>query len=150
MQHKWPSMHGSMTNKIDGEWDSTPKIMMQEFAIRGHSVFECSFPLSRGVLKCKRGKEETLHYNAETNSAAMLMKNIAVLIWYFEKRSEGENISPNTDLTISQDLVTRVTRHETSEVYCLASSNRPRSEHRSTSVAFKSRGQVSLKVSQNM
>ena len=33
---------GSLTNKRDGEWDSTAKNMMQEFAESGHLVFSCS------------------------------------------------------------------------------------------------------------
>ena len=48
----------------------------------------------------------------------------AVLIWYVEKRSEWDNISPNTDLNISQESVTKITRHETSYLYCLPSRDR--------------------------
>ena len=36
----------------------------------------------------------------------------AVLMWYLEKRSEGDNICPNTDFNISQEVVTKLTRHE--------------------------------------
>ena len=114
---------GSMTNTINGEWVSTAKIMMQEFVKSGQSVLKCSFPLSRGVLKCKRGKE-TIQYNAEPNSAEMLMKTIvsvsqsalsicrAVLICFREKRSDGDKISPDTDLNNSHELVTKLSWHE--------------------------------------
>ena len=116
--------------------------MMQEFAKSGHSG---------GVLKRKKGKD-SFHCNADPNSADMLLKTIvsvsqfsiyrAVLIWNRGKRSEGDNASLNTNLNLSQEL-TKLTRHEASDLYCLASRDRPRSVHRNTSVGFKSRGQVS-------
>ena len=37
----------------------------------------------------------------------------AVLIWYCARRSDGDNVSPNTNLNISQNQVANVTRHET-------------------------------------
>ena len=33
---------------------------------------------------------------------------------------KGDNIPPNSDLNITQELVTKLTRHETSHLYCLA------------------------------
>ena len=71
---KHEAWHGSVTNKIDGKWDSTAQIMMQEFAKSGNSVFKCSVPSSRGVLECKKGK--MIHCNAEPKCAEMLMKTI--------------------------------------------------------------------------
>ena len=62
---------------------------------------------------------------------------------YPERRSEGDEVSPDTNLNISQELVTKFTRHETSALFHMASRNRPRSVHKNSSVEFKSPGQVS-------
>ena len=63
--------------------------------------------------------------------------------WYFGQRSEGDNLSPNTNLNFSQELVTKLTRHETSDLLHQASKNEQRSTRKDTSMEFKSRGQVS-------
>ena len=42
-----------------------------------------------------------------------LSKNRAVLIRYIGPRSEGDHVSPNTNLNIAQNLVTKLCRHET-------------------------------------
>ena len=70
----------------------------------------------------------------------------AGLTWYSEKRCEGDNMCPNTDLDILQKLVTKLTRHETSDLYCLAPRNGQHSMHKNNSVEFKSRGQVSRRT----
>ena len=82
--------------------------------------------LSRGVLKRKKFKD-SIHYNADPNSAEVLMKTVvsanrlsmsrAVLTWYLENRSEGEIVSQNAFLNILQELVTKLTRHETSDMF---------------------------------
>ena len=64
----------------------------------------------------------------------------AVLTWYLEKRSEGNNVSPNADLHIS--LRKKLTRHVTSDLFDQASGNGQNSKHENTSVEFKSRGHV--------
>ena len=97
-----------------------------------------SFPMSR-VLKRKKGKD-SIHYNGDPISADTFMKTIvslselsiyrATLIWYLEKRSEGDNISPTTDFNISQELVTKLPRHDTSELYYLASRGRSLLTHK--------------------
>ena len=56
---------------------------------------------------------------------------------------EKSGISPNTDVNSSRELVTKLTRHETSDLNFLASRNRSRLIHKNTSVEFKGRGQVS-------
>ena len=61
----------------------------------------------------------------------------AVLTGYLARRREGKNVSPNINLSISQELVTKLTRHETSDVFDHASRDRPRCT-RDTSVEFKS------------
>ena len=81
----------------------------------------------------------SINCNAEPNSAKMLMKTIAsvnqlsnyraVLTWYLERESEEDNVSPNTDLNLSRELVTKLTRHETSDLFDKASSDRPLSIH---------------------
>ena len=74
--------------------------MRREFAKSGHPVFRCPSPLPRGVLKRKGGGKVSIHCSAETNSAEMLIKTIyrALLTWYLERRGEGDNVSPNTNL----------------------------------------------------
>ena len=88
---------GSLTNKPDGEWNSTAEHMMQEFAESGYPVFRCSFQLSSGVLK-RWNEKDSNHHDAEPNSAEMLMKTIvsvsqfsmhmAVLNWYLENEAK--------------------------------------------------------------
>ena len=56
------------------------------------------------------------------------------------KRSEGDTVSPNTDLNLSQESVAKLTRHETSDLFDQASGDRPRSIHTNTSVELKSPG----------
>ena len=71
----------------------------------------------------------------------------AVLIWYCGRRSEDDHISPNTNLNISQDTVTNLSRHETPHLFDLASTTRPRSVHNwNSSFEFKSWIQVSRKA----
>ena len=96
-------------------------------------VFRCSSPFSRGVLDCKGGGKVSIHYNAEPTSVEMLMKPIAsvnqlgmygaLLIW-FGRRREGDNVAPNTNLNIAQNLVTNITRHENHDLFDLALMNR--------------------------
>ena len=40
----------------------------------------------------------------------------AAMIWYNGKR-EGDNVNPNEHLNISQDLVTKLTRHEPPDLF---------------------------------
>ena len=108
---------------------------MQEFAKRGHFLFRCSSPLSRGVLELKGGGKVPTHYIAEPNSAEMLMKTIvSVLLWYFGRLCEGHNVSVNAKLNIAQNLVTYLTGHETPDLFDLASITRPRSAHNKNSL----------------
>ena len=102
-REKW---YGSLINKPDGEWNSAARIMMKEFAKSGYSVFKCSFPLSRGVLERKKGKD-SIHCNADPSSADSSIQRV-VLTWYLEKRSEGYDVTPNTDLKFCAYCTTRV------------------------------------------
>ena len=66
----------------------------------------------------------------------------AVLIWYFGQRAE-DNVDPNGNLNIAQDVVTNLAGHETPDLFSRASRNRSRSVHdKNSSVEFKSRRQV--------
>ena len=118
----------------------------------------CKNPLRAGHPKFRwsnvwEKRKVSLHYNAETNPAEMLMKTIVsvsqlsmyrtVLTRYLERRCEGDNASPNTNLNISQEPVTKLTRHETSDYFNVASRDRSRSVNKNGSVEFKSQGQVS-------
>ena len=110
-------------------------------------MFGWPSPLSRGVLKREEKGKVSNHNNAEPNSAEMLMKTIvsvnqlsiykAVLTWYLERRSEGYDVSPNTNLDISRELVTKQMRDETSDLLSTAFFTQ------NSSVEFKSRGHVS-------
>ena len=41
----------------------------------------------------------------------------AVSTWYLERHSEGEQVFPNTNLNMSRDVVTKLTRLETSDLF---------------------------------
>ena len=124
---------------------------MQESTQSGHLVFRCSSPLSRGVLKRLGGRRTLIRYNADPISAEMLMKttvsvsmNRAVLIWYLGRRCEGDIASPNTNFHIAQNLVTHFTRHESPDLFHLASITQLRSARNKNSTSeFKSPRQVS-------
>ena len=51
--------------------------------------------------------------------------------------------SPNIIVNISQEMVTKRPRDETSDFFDMTSRSRPRSVHKNSSVEFRSRGQVS-------
>ena len=49
---KWHSTH---VDRQRGEWDKVAELMKIEFGESGHPVFRATSPLSRGVLKRKKG-----------------------------------------------------------------------------------------------
>ena len=95
------------------------------------------------------------HYNTEPNSVGMQMTTVvsvnqlsmyrAVLVCYFGRRGESGNVSPETNLNISDDKVTNFTRHEPRFVWsCFDISTAFRIQQKQfSSVHFKRRWQVS-------
>ena len=64
----------NLINKPNVEWNSSANKMMQEFVESGHSVFKCSFPLSRGVRKREKGKDSTPSAQHLQSSPDMILK----------------------------------------------------------------------------
>ena len=83
--------------------------MMQEFAKSGHPVFRSSSPLSRGVLVSMGGERSSIHYTVVSINQLSICR--AAVVWNIGER-EGANVNPNENRNISQDLVTKLTRHE--------------------------------------
>ena len=98
---KW---YGCLIDKPKGQWNSIADIVMQEFVESGHPMFRCSSLLLRGVLK-RKGKKQFKFTPMQnpTPSVNQLSMYRAVLFWYLGRRSEGDNVSPNTNLNISQE-----------------------------------------------
>ena len=89
--------------------------MMHEFAESGHTVHRCS--------NARKEEKFQLTTNTEPSSAEMLMKTILsvftkqTLTWYLERRSEEDDVSADAIFNISQKLVTKLSRHETSFLF---------------------------------
>ena len=66
-----PSSH-----KPQGEWNRVAELMMSHFEESGHPVFRCSSLLYRGTLKIKVGGKLSIHYNAEPQTEALLLRTI--------------------------------------------------------------------------
>ena len=49
--------------------------MAQHFIETGHFVFKCTYPLSRGILKKKKG-HETIHFNGDSTNTELLFQTI--------------------------------------------------------------------------
>ena len=81
--------------------------------------FQYSYPLERGRLKCKRGKEST-HFNADSSMRTMLAGNQlsichAVSTWYNQVQKMHQS-KPDFDLDLSDNDVTTLVQHVTPQL----------------------------------
>ena len=97
-----------------------------QFAESGHPVFRGTSPLSRGTLKSRGGGKYSIHFNAEPQTAELLLRTIiavnqlciygAVAKWCNSK-SPPQNVEPQSQedavREVPPQLVTRVTKHKT-------------------------------------
>ena len=65
----------STTNQMENE-TQPQKWMTLKFAATGHPVFWGTSSLSRGTLKSKGGGNMSIHYNAEPQTAELLLRTI--------------------------------------------------------------------------
>ena len=70
---KWYSV---CENSPQGEWDRVAEQMMLTFAESKHSAFRSTCPLSREVLKNKRGRNLSIHYCADTETIETVFRTL--------------------------------------------------------------------------
>ena len=67
---KW---YGSLIDKALEKWNSTPEIVMREFAKSGYPCVQVFTPLTRGVSRRKGGEKGSVHHrNADENHRVRL------------------------------------------------------------------------------
>ena len=85
-------------------------------------MFRCSFPLSRGVLKRKKGLDSRqrrpqlrgdVDENHHVGQSPQYLQSSPDLV----SRKRSGDVSPNTNLNLSQELVTKLARHETLDLF---------------------------------
>ena len=72
-EKKWYSTHEYTPQ---GEWDRVAELMMLKFGESGHPVFRSTSPLSRGVLKSKRGGKLSIHFCADEVTIETVFRTI--------------------------------------------------------------------------
>ena len=129
----------SLSNNLDQKWDYTTKIMMEEFSESWRSVLNCVFPLisvEYSFFFKKTQKRFTTTKNPTMRKYLMkvvvTVNPFSIFISYFQKKVNRISFSKQWLHHLTQ-LTTKLTGHETSDLYCIVLRNQSLRIHKSIS-----------------
>ena len=69
-------VHGTHTNKPEGLWNRSAKMIMLHRRESGHPIFRATCALDRGSLNSRGGGKLSIHYNGDSTTAELLFRII--------------------------------------------------------------------------
>ena len=69
-------VYSTYIDRPQGEWDRVAELMMIKFRESGHPVFRATSPFSRGTLKSKGGGKLSIHFCADGDTVATVIRTI--------------------------------------------------------------------------